>query len=236
MPQRPCLASPAELLARAQRHDASRPFVTYYDLGAGARVELSVATFDNWTAKTAGLLADEFDVEPGAQVSVVLPAHWLSLVWAQAVWTVGARLVLTDTAQAAVRVRAVDEPHDVAGELVVVSTLPMGGPAGQPVPAGALDYGREVLGYPDVFAAPAHEMVDGLVARLLAAAPLEDAGRRLVVADRLDEGLLTDGLLGPLVTGGSVVLVRPGADAAETDVAAAVAAIAADERATTGLR
>lgn len=236
MPQRPSLASPVDLLARALRHDASRPFVTYYDLGSGARVELSIATFENWTAKTAGLLTDELDVEPGAQVSVVLPAHWVSLVWAQAVWTVGARLALTDTTRAAVRVRAVDEPYDGAGELVVVSTLPMGGPSGQPVPAGAVDYGRVVLGYPDVVAAPTHEIVDDLVARLLPEAPLDAGARRLVVADRLDEGLLTDGLLVPLVTDGSVVLVRPGPDATQTDVGAAVAAIAADERATTGPR
>ena len=43
----------------------ARPLVTFYDDATGERVELSVATYANWVAKTAGLAQDELDVERG---------------------------------------------------------------------------------------------------------------------------------------------------------------------------
>ncbi len=39
----PTLLDPAGLLSRAKRRDGSRPLITYYDLDAGGRTELSVA-------------------------------------------------------------------------------------------------------------------------------------------------------------------------------------------------
>lgn len=211
--------------------------MTYYDLGSGGRVELSVATFDNWVNKTAGLLRDELDVEPGQTVSVVLPAHWLGLVWAMGVWTVGAHLALEPHRGAVVSVRAGDETAGggavVAGELVAVATLPLGGPAGPAASAaGALDYGREVLGYPDVFGAaePCDDpLFEQMVERLLPPSGIVVDGQRLlVVADRLDAETLRTSLLSALVADGSTVLVRTDARSGDPK---RIAAIARDENA-----
>lgn len=222
-------ASPPELLARTPRSDRARPFLTYYDLTSGGRVELSVATFDNWVSKTAGLLRDELDVEPGDAVSVVLPAHWLGMVWAMAVWTVGAHVVLEPRDGAVVSVRAAGEEAATSGQVVVVSTMPMGGPAGARAPAGALDYGREVLGYPDVFG-PAEPSDDPLVDVLLNDLPERPEGERrlLVVAERLGVDGLRDGLLRPLLVDGSTVLVRTDGKVADPQ---RIAAIVRDENA-----
>jgi uncharacterized protein (TIGR03089 family) len=226
------------LLAAALRRDSARPLVTFYDLDAGGRVELSAATFDNWVAKTAGLLRDDLGVEPGTVVSVVLPAHWLGLVWVQAVWTAGARLALEPLADAAVAVRAVAEPASTgAGELVVVNTAPLGGPAGAAVPAGALDYGRDVLAQPDRFVPMAEPATDALLDDLLAqaerrASTLGRQARLLVTAERVDPPAVRDGLLVPLLLDGSVVLVRGAAAAAAPD---RLPAIATDERVTSWL-
>lgn len=221
----PAPTDPTDLLARALRADAARPFVTYYDLSSGARVELSVATFDNWVSKTAGLLRDELEVEPGVTVSVVVPAHWLGLVWAMAVWRTGARLVLAPAGQAVVSVRAAGEPVAASGQLVVLSAKPMGGPAGAAVPPGALDYGREVLGYPDVFG-PAEPGDDPLVPSLIDGLDVTPEQRLVVVAERTDAATLRTGLLAALLAGGSTVLVR-----SDGSPQARLHAIAADEHA-----
>jgi uncharacterized protein (TIGR03089 family) len=237
---------PADLLTRAKRRDGSRPLITYYDLDSGGRTELSVATVENWVAKTAGMLFDELDVTDGDVVDVDLPAHWLGLVVLAATWTLGAAVVLPPaaggtpgsgaSAVAAVRVRAAHEVNsreargsDGSG-LVVTSTRPLGGPAGMPLPPGAVDLGRDVLGYPDVLAVPLARSQDALLGAATLA-PGEPGARRLVVASRLDSTVAVDALLVPLRDDGSVVLVctsRPVND----DVAAApdIAAIAADER------
>jgi uncharacterized protein (TIGR03089 family) len=203
-------ATPALLLSRALRADPARPFLTYYDASSGGRVELSVATFDNWVSKTAGLLRDELDIEPGDAVSVVLPVHWLGLVWAQAVWTVGAHLLLTSD-EGAVAVRTAGAPPTGAGEVVVVSTTPMGGPAGPLTPDGALDFGRVVLGFPDAFGPaepPDDPLLDDLLARAGALATAFGVrGRVLVVGESLTADVVGEALLLPLLTDGSCVLV-----------------------------
>jgi uncharacterized protein (TIGR03089 family) len=228
-------ATPPALLSRALRADPARPFLTYYDVSSGGRVELSVATFDNWVSKTAGLVRDELDVEPGDAVSVVLPAHWLALVWAQAVWTVGARLLLTTDA-AQVAVRAADDAQagsTTAGQLVVVSTAALGGPAGARTPTGALDFGRLVLGFPDVAGPPAASedpLLDDLLAQARGSAA-QAPRRGLVVGRSLTTAVVRDALLLPLLVDGSCVLVS-GAPTAEQ-----VASIGEQEGAvTTGRR
>src|SRR4051812_49712532 len=64
-------------LAAILRTGATRPLVTFYDDASGERVELSVATYANWVAKTAGLLQDELDLVRGGLVLVDLPTPWL---------------------------------------------------------------------------------------------------------------------------------------------------------------
>ena len=79
-PSPPCLA---ELL----RADAGRPLVTFYDDATGERVELSVATYANWVAKTASLLVEELDLTRGDRIRLDLPTHWLGPVFLGAAWT-----------------------------------------------------------------------------------------------------------------------------------------------------
>ncbi len=81
--------TPADLLSSALAADPGRPLVTFYDDATGERVELSVATFANWVAKTANLLQDELSVEPGDRVTLLLPAHWQTAVWLLACASVG---------------------------------------------------------------------------------------------------------------------------------------------------
>lgn len=64
-----------------------RPFLTWY---GDERVELSYATFGNWVAKTANLLRDGYDVQPGDAVAVDLPPHWQSVAVAFGVRLAGA--------------------------------------------------------------------------------------------------------------------------------------------------
>ena len=63
--------------------------MTFYDDATGERVELSVATFANWVAKTANLLQGELAAEPGDRVALLLPAHWQTAVWLLACSSVG---------------------------------------------------------------------------------------------------------------------------------------------------
>src|SRR4051795_7233368 len=71
-------------LSALLRTGPARPLVTFHDDATGERVELSVATYANWVAKTAGLLQDELGLDRGAVVLVDLPTHWLGPVWLRA--------------------------------------------------------------------------------------------------------------------------------------------------------
>src|SRR3954464_9111240 len=86
---------PAALLAAARNRDPARPLVTHYDDSTGERVELSATTLDNWVAKTANLLQDEFDAGPGSTVAVPLPVHWQTAAVLLGVWSCGAAVLDT---------------------------------------------------------------------------------------------------------------------------------------------
>jgi len=196
--------------------------VTYYDDATGERVELSVATFANWVAKTAGLLQEGLSVAPGDRVALLMPAHWQALVWASACWAVGA--VVAEGASAEVAV-AVAGPSTVetalkSPEVVALSLRPLGGRFTTPLPVGVLDYALEVPSYPDRFvsmAAPGPDDAgwgDVALGALVAEAQhragelgLSESARVLVATDELGTAL-RDALLLPLVIGGSAVLVR----------------------------
>lgn len=221
-------ATPATLLQQALRRDPSRPFVTFYDDATGERVELSVSTFDNWVAKTAGFLQDGLAVEPGGRVALLLPPHWQTLVWAMACWTVGAVVVDEVDEEVAVTVTGPDTMDDArtsgADDVVALALRPLGGRFVDPLPAGVLDYAVEVPGWPDRFAAPvpprpsdpglvADEVLltlDGLLARARTRAELAglEPGARSHSAPITTVEALVDSLLVPLVLDGSAVLVR----------------------------
>lgn len=235
--------TPDALLRVALDRDPARPFLTYYDDATGERIELSVATFANWVAKTAGLLQDGLSAEPGDRVALLLPAHWQALVWASACWAVGAAVEVDEDGPAAVAVagpESVDAAPD-APEVVALSLRPLGGPFTTPLPAGVLDYATEVPSYPDRFTAlstpePADAgLGDETLAALVSAAreraaklDLGDSARVFVPTDDLGRAI-RDALLVPLAVGGSAVLVRnedPSGRAARVDAERVTAVVA----------
>ncbi|MGW6141783.1 TIGR03089 family protein [Streptomyces sp. NPDC055144] len=221
--------TPADLLRSALAADPGRPLVTFYDDATGERVELSVATFANWVAKTANLLQGDLAAQPGDRLALLLPAHWQSAVWLLACASVGVVAdVDGDPAAADLVVSGPDSlerARACSGERVALALRPLGGRFPQP-PEGFADYAVEVPGQGDRFApfAPVDPEEPALVvagAELTGAEVVEKAR-----ADATDLGLtgpgsrllsglpydtwrgLSAGLYAPLATGGSVVLCR----------------------------
>ncbi len=151
---------PPALLAAALAADAARPLLTYYGDATGERIELSVATYANWVAKTANLLRDELGAAPGDVVALDLPLHWQSVVWLGACWAGGhvaapgaaaedAEVVVDAASDSAAR------PESGPAARVSLGLGPMGLPvAGRAAPPGVLDYDREVQGHGDRFDGP----------------------------------------------------------------------------------
>ncbi len=220
--------TPADLLRSALAADPARPLVTFYDDATGERVELSVATFANWVAKTANLLQDDLSAAPGDRLALLLPAHWQTAVWLLACSSVGVVAeVGGDPAAADVVVSGPDtleEARACSGERIALALRPMGGRFPQP-PPGFADYAVEVPSQGDRFApyapvdpdAPALT-VDGLEltgSGLVERARADAAARGLGPGSRVLSGLAYDGweglscgLFAPLASGGSVVLCR----------------------------
>ncbi|MFF9039391.1 TIGR03089 family protein [Streptomyces sp. NPDC014892] len=221
--------TPADLLRSALAADPARPLVTFYDDATGERVELSVATFANWVAKTANLLQGELSAEPGDRVALLLPAHWQTAVWLLACSSVGVVAEVGGDPAAADLVVSGPDTLDAAracsGERVALALRPLGGRFPQ-VPAGFADYAVEVPSQGDRFVA--YAPVDPEEAALVVAGR-EFSGAEVVERARADaaglgltgpgsrllsglgydtwEGLAA-GLYGPLASGGSVVLCR----------------------------
>ncbi|GAA4802341.1 TIGR03089 family protein [Streptomyces ziwulingensis] len=223
--------TPADLLSSALAADPGRPLTTFYDDATGERVELSVATFANWVAKTANLLQDELSVAPGDRVALLLPAHWQTAVWLLACASVGAVADLAgDPAAADVAVSG-PEPESLraaracSGPRLALALRPLGGRFPQ-VPEGFADYAVEVPGQGDRFVpyAPVNPDEPALIvagrefsgAEVVERARAEATGLGLTgPGARILSGLpydtwegLNAGLYGPLATGGSVVLCR----------------------------
>ncbi len=208
--------------------DGARPFTTFYDDATGERVELSVATFDNWVAKTANLLQDDLGAEPGQRAALLLPAHWQTQVWLMACWAVGLIVVPGGAPADADLVVSgpdtLDEARACGGERVALALRPMGARFAD-APEGFLDYAAEVAGHGDRFVpyvptAPDAPALD-LGGREYSAAELAEVGADaakewgLTSGDRLLSALpftresgLRAGLLAPLAASVPVVLCR----------------------------
>ncbi|MEU9865641.1 TIGR03089 family protein [Streptomyces sp. NPDC047971] len=220
--------TPADLLRSALAADPARPLVTFYDDATGERVELSVATFANWVAKTANLLQGELSASPGDRLALLLPAHWQTAVWLLACSSVGATAdVGGDPADADYVVAGpdtLDAGLACSGDRIALSLAPLGRrfPA---APAGYADYAVEVPSQGDRFApfvpvdadAPAL-VVDGAEltgAQLVERARTDAEALGLTPGARLLSGRAYDGwdglsagLYAPLAAGASVVLCR----------------------------
>ncbi|MGW1543962.1 TIGR03089 family protein [Streptomyces sp. NPDC002309] len=221
--------TPADLLRSALAADPARPLVTFYDDATGERVELSVATFANWVAKTANLIQDGLSAEPGDRIALLLPAHWQTAVWLLACSSVGVLADMDgDPSRADFVVAGPDRFEDglaCRGERYALSLAPLGRRFPSP-PAGYADYAVDVPSHGDRFVpyAPVDPEAPALIVagaeytgaevveRAAADAPgldLTGPGSRILSARPYGtwEGL-SAGLYAPLTVGGSVVLCR----------------------------
>lgn len=215
-----------QLLAGLLSDGGPRPLVTAYDDATGERVELSVATYANWVAKTANLLVDELMLDPGDTVLLDLPPHWLGTVFLGGAWAAGlavadASTALGADAEVAAVVCGPDDPARHLGRglpVVACSLAPFAGRFTDPLPDGVLDHGILWPGQSDVFE-PFQPPYPDTVAWQPGAATQADLIKRAAqTRHRGPVRLLTDAdpcldqavpaFLRPLVSGGSVVLVR----------------------------
>jgi uncharacterized protein (TIGR03089 family) len=207
------------LLGLRLARDPARPVITYYDDSTGERIELSGTTLANWAAKTANLLRDECDLEPGGTVAVLLPAHWQTLAALLGAWWCGAQVV-SDPAGVDVVCCDADRLSEArssgAGVVLAFSLHAFG--AGLPgLPAGVVDYATEVRLHGDVFspeAGTAGPALDGAgVAEVLAAAGaagagLDESSRVLTARDWSVVDGLVEVPLAVLAAGASLVQCR----------------------------
>lgn len=224
-----------DVLQAMLRDDAAAPRVTFYErtpgATAGERVELSAKVLVNWVSKAANLLTEELEVCVGSRVVVHLPAaHWRTVYWCLAAWSVGAQVAFVDADEDA-RMPGADmpdgdvlvtcDPSDACdGDLVVVTLAMLARASSAQLPAGAVDEARELSTFGDVFTpfdvpAPTSAALSVTTGsgdeRELSFAdlttPTRDAGRRFLASPSPKL------VLGALAGGGSVVLVRGDVDA-----------------------
>ena len=213
------------LLADQVRRAGARPLVTFYDDATGERVELSVVTYANWVAKTAGLLQDELDLARGGTVLVDLPTDGLGPVILGAAWSLGVTVTAepqdADHVDLVVCGPATLEKHSASGRPVLaLSLLPMGARFATTLPAGALDYGALVWSQPDSFVGFDEPDQDDLAWRdagstatheelLVAAAesPLSSFRTRLLTDENPSSATGLVPFLAPLTAGGGTVWV-----------------------------
>lgn len=149
--------SPVESLLEPVRH-STHPYLTWYST-SGERVELSGRVFDNWVAKSANLLREEFDLSSESVVVTDMPGHWKSVALALACWHLGAELRCvapgTDPGDIDIFITADPQTLAVNGSVEVIAVpLPALAMAfAGPLPVGATDYASEVRAYADSFSA-----------------------------------------------------------------------------------
>ncbi|MFT3969336.1 MAG: TIGR03089 family protein [Micropruina sp.] len=207
-------------LQRRARTAGAEPLLTHYDLDAGGRTELSVATFANWVAKTANLIEDlgADSGLVGLPLAVDRPGHWMTLLWPLAAWQRECAITLDAAGADLVVVGPTDPRPVIPGATLACSLHPLGLGL-RDLPDGVLDFSTEALSQPDqagtLPSAPSgpawiEGAPDGgsqVFSHADLAATSAVAGRVLVVpSDPL--GTLRDAVLGPLLGGGSSVVVE----------------------------
>ncbi len=205
------------------RRNPGSPLVTFYDEATGERAELSTASLLNWVAKTQYLITDELGLAPGDRALVTLPVHWLAAPVLLGCWLAGVETTPdgSDVDVAFGDVAGLEQADLTAvPDVYAVSLLSMARSA-EP-PAGMSDYAAAVRPHPDSWQGVHPRSIGGpLCARrtevdMLRHAMteaetlgLDDGGRLLLAGSgRLTTDAWVRAVLAPLVTGGSVVLVR----------------------------
>ncbi len=225
----------SSLLRDRCRTAGAEPLLTYYDLVAGERTELSGVTFANWVDKTSNLLNDEFALAPGEAVGFDLaidhPGHWVTLVWVAALWQLEAVVAIPGStsvhaADPALEVVGPERAHEPAGTIprLAARLHPLGLGFDAPLPDQVVDYAVEVRGQADRFVGGVpgpnalawvdehREVSQRQLLEDLGDHVADDGGtRRLVVPDKAWV-TVRDALIRPVATGGSVVIVRGAAE------------------------
>lgn len=203
--------------------DPGRPRLTWYGDG-GERVELSGAVLQNWVSKTVNLLVEEFDAGPGTVVTLDLPAHWRSVLWALAAWRCGATVALADeTPGAGGDVVVTARPAAWApasggaatGDVVAVALPALARAFDGDLPPGVLDAAGAVMTYGDVIGWVQPTDPGAVALEVPGAPPVSFAdlvpaggapGARVLVDGAAEPGGLLRGLLATWAADGSVVL------------------------------
>ncbi len=189
IPATPRAGGVAGALVARLAADGAQPFVTYYNDAAGERTELSVATLNNWVAKTANLLVDGLGLQPGDTVRLDVPLHWQEVAIRLACLSAGADVVTHGPSAVLFWAETGPEPPRDADDVIGVSLQPLRKGLSTTYP-GVLDYDAELPAYADRFAAPAPEPEQ---LRLLAAArsawPLQP-GERVLLTEVDPDGLI----------------------------------------------
>ncbi|WP_159619815.1 TIGR03089 family protein [Ruania rhizosphaerae] len=195
--------------------EPGRPRLTWYGPG-GERVELTGRVLANWVAKAANLLTDEADLEVGGSVTLDLPAHWRTAVWALAAWACGASVTpagsLSTEAGGADVLVTTETSSDRTADVTIVIALPALAMSVEDVPPGALDGAAELMSQPDVLIQPVPH-TDGPAAALLTSEGTRDllvptgGGRVMLDARGAAVEQMLIGAMHAWSGGGSVVLV-----------------------------
>jgi uncharacterized protein (TIGR03089 family) len=211
------------LLGPALAADPTQPLVTYYDDATGERIELSGTTTANWAAKTANLLRDECDLEPGGTLAVLLPAHWQTLAVLLGGWWCGADVVSSPDGADVVCCDLDRLPAALAAGAGVVVALSLHslGAGLTDLPAGVVDYATAVRLHGDVFAPEPGAGTAGPALDSATPAEVLDTARTAAAAEGLTPGArvlttrdwsvhdgLVEGPLAVLAAGGSLVQCR----------------------------
>lgn len=207
-------------------HDPATPRVTVYNESTGSRLDFSGITLDNWAAKVANMLRDEFDMEEGSTISVDLPSSWQAVAIVLGALAAGIN-VSFNPAEGAVfftsftkdcsddDFRAYADSVGAVGDIVLVTDDPMGRGVeeiGHSVPVGAVDFAPTVRFYGDQFPE------EGPAISTFATESLEPGTRLLSTGWHTWEDFVTQ-VINPLAAGGSAVIVTDASEQRLSNIA-----------------
>jgi uncharacterized protein (TIGR03089 family) len=216
-----------ELATRARRNPGA-PLVTYVDQARGERTELSAASLANAAAKIANALRDEYDLEPGSLIALLVPMHWQLSAWLAGAWTAGMIVTLEDDDDADLVVTTAARAASMPREVTVLSLHPFGLPLSEPLPPNAHDATLAVRQQPDAYLFDTPPPTEPALRNGSATLPgveiwrratelarewgLQPAGRLLVTADATGVDAILSALAVPLSAEAAVVIANQPTD------------------------
>ena len=193
--------------------DLSTPRLTVYNEVDGSRLDFSGATLDNWASKVANMLRDEYDLEPGDSVGMLLPNSWAYAVVALGALKAGMRIVDQPQALTFISAQEVDTfSSDDAEMVAVVSDHSLGlgvTETGGSLPQWAEDFFPLVRTYPDHYPHECQPLPD------LVRTTSDRVGQRVLSCGWSDAATFRDVIILPIAAGGSAVSVLSDGEVSE---------------------